>query len=114
MGLFPGPYHSCQQDQQGLVPLGTGRSLHLSTQDEQLLTQEGVFCHKLGLATGLVGQRQEQERGGLRCGPGDEAVVERPKTKACEPRDDGENPVHSVQSPDVKMSESMLEIVLFL
>jgi hypothetical protein len=41
-------------------------------------------------------------------------VVERLKTKARQPRDDGENPVHSVHSPYVKMNESMLEIVLFL
>ncbi len=79
-----------------------------------MLTQERVFCHELGLATGLVGQRPQQERGGVRYGPGDEAVVERPKTKSCQPRDEGENPVHSRRYPFVKMSESMLEIVHFL
>ena len=107
--LFPVPHHSCQQEQEHPVRPGTGRPFYLSAQDDQLLTQQGVFCHKLGLATGLVDQRSQQERGGVRCGPGDEAVVERPKTKACQPRDEGENPVHSVQSPNVKMSESMLE-----
>ncbi len=79
-----------------------------------MLTQEGVFCHKLGLATGLVSQRPQQERGGVWFGPGDEAVVERPKTIYCQPRDEGENPVHSRRYPFVKMSESMLEMVLFL
>ncbi len=54
-GLFPGPHHACQQDQVHPVRLGTGRSFHLSTQDDQLLTQEGVFCHKLGLVPGKVG-----------------------------------------------------------
>ena len=78
------------------------------------MTQEGVFCHELRLATGLVGQRQEQGRAGVRYGPGDEAVVERPKTKACQPREEGENPVHSRRYPFVKMSASMLEIVHFL
>ncbi len=57
---------------------------------------------------------QHKERGGVRCGPGDEAVVERPKTKVCQPRDEGENSVHSIYSSNVKMSESILEIVLFL
>jgi len=42
------------------------------------------------------------------------ALVERLKTKACQPRDEGENPMHSDHSPFVKMCESMLEIVLFL
>ncbi len=37
-GLFPGPHHACQQDQVHPVRLGTGRSFHLSTQDDQLLT----------------------------------------------------------------------------
>ena len=48
---------------------------------------------------------QSRERGGVRFGPGDEAVVERPKTKACQPRDEGKNPMHSVRYPFVKMSE---------
>src|SRR5260221_7221821 len=54
-GLFPSPHYSCQQDQEHPIRLRTGRSFHLSPQDDQLLTQEGVFCHKLGLATGKVG-----------------------------------------------------------
>ena len=113
-GLFPGPHYACQQDQEYAVRLGTGRPFHLTTQDDQLLTQQGVFCHKLGLAPGKVDQRPQLERGCLRCGPGDEEVVERPKTISCQPRDEGENPVHSRRYPFVKMSESMLEIVHFL
>ena len=112
--LSPGPHHSCQQDQEHPVRPGTGRTFHLSSQDDQLLMQQGVFCHKLGLAPGKVDQRPQLERGSLRCGPGDEEVVERPKTQSCQPRDEGENPVHSRRYPFVKMSELMLEIVLFL
>src|SRR5215467_9327765 len=50
--LFPGPHHSCQQDQEHAVGPGTGRPFHLSTQDDQLLTQQSFFCHELGLAPG--------------------------------------------------------------
>ncbi len=57
VGLFPGPHYACQQDQEYAVRLGTGRPFHLTTQDDQLLTQQGVFCHKFGLASGKVGQR---------------------------------------------------------
>src|SRR5215469_16643214 len=46
-GLFPGPHHACQQHQEHAVCLGTGRSFYLSAQDDQLLTQERVFCFKL-------------------------------------------------------------------
>jgi len=55
---------------------------------------------------------QSRERGGVRFCPGDEAVVERPKTIYCQPCDEGENPVHSRRYPFVKMSESMLEMVV--
>ena len=103
--LFPGIYYSGQQDQEHAVPLGTCRSFHLATQDDHLLTQQCVFCHQFGLASGKVSQRRKQQRGGVRFYPGDEAEVERPKTKACQPRDEGKNPIHSVRYPFVKMSE---------
>ena len=64
-----------------------------------MLTQERVFCHELGLAPGKVGHHSQQERGGVWFGPGDEAVVERLKTKACQPRDERENPLHSRTLP---------------
>ncbi len=67
-----------------------------------------------GLATGLVGQRQEQQRGSVRFGPSNEALLERLKTNACQALQEGENPLHSVHSPLVKMSRCMLSIVLFL
>src|SRR5215469_5341107 len=56
-GLLPGPNHSCQKDQQHAVRFGTDRSLHLSVQNDELLTQEGIFCAQFGLASGQVGQR---------------------------------------------------------
>src|SRR5947209_7073703 len=111
--LLPGPHHSCQQDHEHAVRPGTGRSFHLSPQNNELLTQESVFCDKLGLASGKVGQRPQQ-RGSVGFGPGEEAVVERLKTQACQARDERENPLHSVHSPFVKMSRCMLSIVLFL
>jgi hypothetical protein len=75
-GLSPAPNYLGQQDQEYAVRPGTGRPFHLSPQDDQLLTQQGVFCHKLRLAPGKVGQCTQKERGGVRFCPGDEAVVE--------------------------------------
>jgi hypothetical protein len=112
-GLLPCSYHPGQKHQEQPIRCGTDGAFHLSPENNERLSQECVFCHELGLATGLVCQCAQQERGGVRCGPGDEAVVERLKTKACQPREDGENPVHSAHSPYVKMNESMLEMVLF-
>ena len=103
-GLFPGPNRLRQKHQEHPIRIGTGRSFHLSPEDDQLLAQERVFCHEFGLASGKVCQRPQQERGGVRFGPGDEAVVERLETKAYQPLDKGENPMHSVRYPFVKMS----------
>lgn len=62
--LLPGSYHPGQKHQEHPIRFGTGRSFHLSPQDDQLLTQECVFCDKFGRASGKVGQRPQQERGG--------------------------------------------------
>jgi hypothetical protein len=112
--LLPGPHHSGQQDQEHAVRPGTGRSFHLSPQNNELLTEESILCDKFGLASGKVGQRPQQERGSVWFGPGNQAVVERPRTQACHACDERENPLHSVHSPFVKMSRCTLSIVLFL
>ncbi len=94
-GLFPGLNHSREKNQQHAVRLGIGRPFHLSTQDNQRLSEECVFCHKLRLALGKVGQRPQQERGGVWFGSDDETVMKRLKTQACQLRDERENPLHS-------------------
>ena len=97
--LLPNSYHPGQKHEEHAVRPGTGRPFHLSTEDDQRLSQECVFCHKFGLASGKVCQHAQHERGGVLFGPGDEAVVERLKTKACQPRDERENPLHSITLP---------------
>jgi hypothetical protein len=69
-----------------------------------VLPQEGVCCHELGLVSGEVSHGSHDERGGGWFGPVDETVVERLKAKASQTRDEGENPLHRVRSPFVKMS----------
>jgi len=54
--LFPGPHYACQQDQEHAVRPGAGRSFHLSPQNNELLTQQGIFCDQVGLASSKVGQ----------------------------------------------------------
>jgi hypothetical protein len=63
-----------------------------------------VFCHEFGLACRKVSQRSQEKSGVGWFGPVDETVVERLKAKACQSLDEGENPLHSVRSPFVKMS----------
>ncbi|TMD66120.1 MAG: hypothetical protein E6I91_09495 [Chloroflexi bacterium] len=98
-GLFPDVYHACQQDQEHAVCLATGRSFHLSTQDDHLLAQEGIFCDQFGLTSGKVGQRPQQEGGGVWLDPSEVAVMERSKTQAYQLHDEDENALHSIHPP---------------
>jgi hypothetical protein len=56
-GLFPGPNCPRQKNQEHPVCFGTGRSFHLSPEDDKRLSKERVFCHEFGLASGKVCQR---------------------------------------------------------
>ena len=102
--LFPGLNRLRLKNQEHPVRFGTGRLFHLSTEDDQGLSQERVFCHEFVLAPGKVCQRPQQERGGVRFCPGDKAVMERLKPNACLLLDEDENPMHSGHYSFVKMS----------
>ena len=80
--LFPGSNRPCQKNQEHPVRFGTGRSFHLSPEDNQLLAQERVFCHEFGLASSKVSQCPQEKSGGGWFDPVDETVVERLKVKA--------------------------------
>jgi hypothetical protein len=103
-GLFPGPNHACQKHQEQAVRFDTGRSFHVSAQDHERRSQECVFCREFGLASRTVGQRSQEKSGEGWFGPVDETVVERLKATASYTRDEGENLMHSVRYPFVKMS----------
>ncbi len=79
-------------------------SFDLPTENDELLPEECVFCHKFGPASAKICYRPKDEGSGIRFGPVDKAVVERLKAKACQPLHVGENLVHSVRSPFLQMS----------
>jgi hypothetical protein len=97
--LLPGSDHPGQKHQEHPIRFGTGRSFHLSPQDDEKHAQEGVFCDQFGLTSRKVGQRSQDQSGGGWFGPVNETLMERPKTQACQPCDERENPLHSVRSP---------------
>jgi hypothetical protein len=97
--LFPGANRLRQENREQPVCFGTDTLFHLTSEDDQRLSQERVFCHKFGLASGKVCKRLQQERGGVRFGPGDEALVERLKEKTYQTRDKGENPMQVYVTP---------------
>ena len=103
--LLPCSSHACQEHQEHAIGFRASRSFDLSTKENQLLAQERIFCHEFGRASGKVSHGSHYERGVGWFGQVDETVVERLlKAKACQSRDEGENPLHGVHSPFVKMS----------
>ena len=54
-GLLPCTRRASEQDQDHPIRLCACRSFDLPTEDDELLPEEGVFCHELGLASGKVG-----------------------------------------------------------
>jgi hypothetical protein len=102
--LLPGPNHPCEKHQEHPIRLGVCGSFDLSAEDNQLLAEECIFRHEFGLASGKVSQRSQNERGVGWFGPIDKAVLERLKAHACQSLDEGDNTMHSVRFPFVKMS----------
>jgi hypothetical protein len=95
--MLPCTRRSSEKDQDQAIRLCAGWSFDLPTEDDELLQEEGVFCHELGLASGKVSHRTQHERDIGRFGPVDEVVVERLKTHVCQALDEGDNILHSIR-----------------
>ena len=95
--MLPCTRRSSEKDQDQTIRLCACWSFDLPTEDNELLPEEGVFCHEFGLASGKVSHRTQHERGIGRFGPVDEAVVERLKTHVCQALDEGDNRLHSIR-----------------
>jgi hypothetical protein len=59
--LFPSGDSPCEQYQEHPISLRIGGSFDLTTKDDQLLTEHGVFGDKFRLAAGKIGERCAQE-----------------------------------------------------
>ena len=71
----------------------------MSTEDNERLSEECVFCHEFVLATGLVSHRSQDERVvGWFC-PLDEAMMERLKADAAQLLHEGDYTMHDVRFP---------------
>ena len=67
--LFPCSNHSCQEDEEHSIRLRACWPFYLALENDELLSQEGVFCHQLGLASAKIGQGLERQGSSERCGP---------------------------------------------
>src|SRR5438876_506266 len=67
--LLPCPNHPCQEDEEHAIRFRACGAFHLAPEDDELLSQEGIFCHQLGLASAKVGQGLQRQGGSERSGP---------------------------------------------
>ena len=67
--LFPGPNHSCQENEEQAIGFRAYWPFHLSPDDDEVLAQEGIFGDELGLASVKIGEGGERQGGPERFGP---------------------------------------------
>jgi hypothetical protein len=61
--LFPVPNDSREKYEEHSICFLVYRSFDLSTQDDQLVSQQCVFCQQFGFASGQIGERFEYKGG---------------------------------------------------
>jgi hypothetical protein len=80
--LFPGPNHSGQEHQEESVSLPKGRPFDLSTENDQLVSQQRVFRQQFSLTFGQFGKRAEHQGGHRRFDPTQNTCLEHMKAEA--------------------------------
>ena len=59
--VFPGPNHAGEKYQEYSVCFSVNCSFHLSTQDDQLLPQQCVFCQQFGFTSDQIVESPKHE-----------------------------------------------------
>jgi hypothetical protein len=67
--VFPGPNYSCQEHEEQAIGFRAGGPFHLPSEDDQRLSQEGLFGDELGLASVKIGEGCQRQGGQERFGP---------------------------------------------
>jgi hypothetical protein len=63
--LLPTANSACEQYQEESIGPGTRWAFHLSTEDDQLLAQQRIFCDEFGLGASKIGESSCQEGSAL-------------------------------------------------
>jgi len=79
--LFPGPNHSGEKYQEHSVCFSVNWSFDLSTQDDQLVSQQRVFRQQFGSASGQISKRSKHKGGRQWFDPTQNTFLERVQVK---------------------------------
>ncbi len=93
-GILPGMNQPCQEDEEQAIRVRACWPFHLPFEDDELLSQEGVFRHQLGLASAKVGQSLERQGGSERFRPTSKARGERVQAALQEAQERDQNTSH--------------------
>ena len=94
-GLFPRPNEPCQQDEEQAIRFRACWPFHLPLEDDELLSQEGIFGDELALASAQICKGSKRQGGPERFGPPSKARGERIQAAIQELLESGENTTHS-------------------
>src|SRR5215472_11979020 len=92
---FPCPSRPCQKDVEHAIRFRAYWPLHLPFEHDELVSQQGVFCHQLGLASAKIGHGLEWQGRSERFGPTSQARGERIQATLQEAQERGHNTSHN-------------------
>src|SRR5215469_7441352 len=93
-GILPSMNQPCQEEEEHAIRISARWPFHLPFEDDELLSQESVFHHQLGLASAKVGQSLERQGGSERFRPTSKAGGERMQAVLQEAQERGQNTSH--------------------
>ena len=97
--LLPGPCHPGQKDQKKPVSFPEDGPFDLSTEDDQLVTQECVFRQQFSFASGEIGERAEYKGSRWWFDPTQKTFLERVNAEADALLDQSEHTTHELNLP---------------
>ena len=80
-GLFPGPNHPGENHQEKPIGLTIDGSFDLSTEDDQLVSKQGVFRKQIGFSSGQIGECARHKGGRQWFDPPQNTFLERVQAK---------------------------------
>jgi hypothetical protein len=92
--LFPGPNHCGLEHQEESVRLAIDRPFDLSTETDQLVSQQRVFRQQFSFAFSQIGKRAEHQGGHRRFDPTQNPFLEHMKAGADSSLDRGKHSQH--------------------
>jgi hypothetical protein len=101
--LFPSPNHPGQEHQKKPVRLPVNRVFYLSPENDQLVSQQRVFCKEFGFSSGQIGECAKHKGGRRWFNPTQKTFLKRMKAEKYALLDRDEHRQHELNPSFVKI-----------